>query len=96
MALYIKAAEILEKAQRKQGALKTLVYDSKFGNIKQLFALVCETQKFSSVLEEVIETTKLLKQTKLKMHMAKVLEFYCELVLLFRIGFMIIVIVRHT
>ncbi len=75
MALYIKAAEILEKAQRKQGALKTLVYDSKFGNIKQLFALVCETQKFSSVLEEVIETTKLLKQTKLKMHMAKVLVY---------------------
>lgn len=75
MALYIKAAEILEKAEKKQGALKTLVYDSKFVNIKQLFALVCETQKFSSILEGIIESTKLLKQTKLKMHIAKVLVY---------------------
>ncbi|XP_070766912.1 28S rRNA (cytosine-C(5))-methyltransferase [Enoplosus armatus] len=75
MALYIKAAEILEKAERKQGALKTLVYDSKFANVKQLFALVCESQKFSSVLEEIIESTKLLKHTKLKIHLAKVLVY---------------------
>lgn len=75
MALYLKAAEILEKAERKQGALKTLVYDSKFTNIKQLFALVCETQKFSSILEEIIESTRLLKQTKLKMALAKVLVY---------------------
>lgn len=75
MALYIKAAEVLEKAEMKQGALKTLVYDSKFANIKQLFALVCETEKFSSILEEIIESTKLLKQTKLKMHLAKVLVY---------------------
>lgn len=75
MALYLKAAEILEKAERKQGALKTLVYDSKFQNIKQLFALVCETQRYSSVLQEIIESTKLLKHTKLKIHVAKVLVY---------------------
>ncbi|KAM7404444.1 hypothetical protein PAMP_011789 [Pampus punctatissimus] len=75
MALYMKAAEILEKAERKEGALKTLVYDSKFPNMKQLFALVCETQKFSAILQEIIESTKLLKQTKLKMHLAKVLVY---------------------
>lgn len=75
MSLYVKAAEILEKAEKKQGALKTLVYDSKFANIKQLFALVCETQKFSSILQEIIESTKLLKQTKLKMPLAKVLVY---------------------
>ncbi|XP_034552000.1 probable 28S rRNA (cytosine-C(5))-methyltransferase [Notolabrus celidotus] len=75
MALYMKAAEILEKAENKQGALKTLVYDSKFPNIKQLFALVCETQRFSSILEEIIETTKLLKQTKLRIYLAKVLVY---------------------
>lgn len=75
MALYIKAAEILEKADKKRGALKTLVYDSKFANIKQLFALVCETHKFSSILQEIIESTKLLKQTKLQMHLAKVLVY---------------------
>ncbi|XP_037833139.1 probable 28S rRNA (cytosine-C(5))-methyltransferase isoform X2 [Kryptolebias marmoratus] len=66
MALYLKAAQILEKAEKKQGALKTLVYDSRFPNIKQLFALVCETQKYSSVLRDIIESTKLLKLTKLK------------------------------
>ncbi|XP_047196326.1 probable 28S rRNA (cytosine-C(5))-methyltransferase isoform X3 [Hippoglossus stenolepis] len=75
MALYVKAADILEKAERKQGALKTLVYDSKFSNIKQLFALVCETQKFSSVLLELIESTKLLKQTRLRPHLALVLVY---------------------
>ncbi|KAM4610833.1 28S rRNA (cytosine-C(5))-methyltransferase [Polymixia lowei] len=75
MALYTKAAEILEKAEQKQGALKTLVYDSKFQNIKQLFALVCETQKYSSILQEIIESTKLLKQAKLKMNLAKVLVY---------------------
>uniref|UniRef100_A0A1A8CYQ7 NOP2/Sun domain family, member 5 n=1 Tax=Nothobranchius kadleci TaxID=1051664 RepID=A0A1A8CYQ7_NOTKA len=75
MALYLNAAQILEKSERKQGALKTLVYDSKFSNIKQLFALVCETQKFSPVLEEIIVSTKLLKHTKLKMHLAKVLVY---------------------
>lgn len=75
MALYAKAAEILEKAEKKQGALKTLVYDSKFVNIKQLFALVSETQKYSSILEEIIESTKLLKQTKLRMPLAKVLVY---------------------
>ncbi|KAM4737199.1 28S rRNA (cytosine-C(5))-methyltransferase [Anableps anableps] len=75
MALYINAAEILEKAERRQGALKTLVYDSAFPNIKQLFALVCEAQKFSSILQEIIESTKLLKHTKLKMPLAKVLVY---------------------
>ncbi|XP_056095589.1 probable 28S rRNA (cytosine-C(5))-methyltransferase [Rhinichthys klamathensis goyatoka] len=75
MALYMKAAEILEKVEQKKGAVKTLVYDSKFQNIKQLFALVCETQKYSSVLQEIINSTKLLKETKLRIHLAKVLVY---------------------
>ncbi|XP_029912132.1 28S rRNA (cytosine-C(5))-methyltransferase [Myripristis murdjan] len=75
MALYLRAAEILEKAENKQGALKTLVYESKFPKIKQLFALVCETHKFSSVLQEIIEATRLLKHTKLRLPLAKVLVY---------------------
>lgn len=75
MALYVKAAEILEKAESKQGALKTLVYDSKFNNVKQLFALVCEAHRFSPVLEEIIHSTKLLKLTKLRLPLAKVLVY---------------------
>ncbi|KAL2094639.1 hypothetical protein ACEWY4_009358 [Coilia grayii] len=75
MALYNKAAEILDKVEQKRGAVKTLVYDSKFQNIKQLFALVCETQKYSSVIQEIIDTTKLLKETKLRINLAKVLVY---------------------
>ncbi|XP_035241362.1 probable 28S rRNA (cytosine-C(5))-methyltransferase [Anguilla anguilla] len=75
MALYLKAAEILDKVERKEGAVKTLVYDSKFQNIKQLFALVCEAQKFSAVLQDIITATKLLKDTKLRMNLAKVLVY---------------------
>ncbi|XP_072514449.1 28S rRNA (cytosine-C(5))-methyltransferase [Salminus brasiliensis] len=75
MALYTKAAEILDKVEQKKGVVKTLVYDSKFQNIKQLFALVCETQKYSSVLQEIIESTKLLKETKLRFNLAKVLVY---------------------
>ncbi|XP_061841532.2 28S rRNA (cytosine-C(5))-methyltransferase isoform X1 [Nerophis lumbriciformis] len=75
MALYAKAAEILEKVEQHQGAVKTLVYASKFSNIKQLFALVCETRKFSAVLQEIILASKLLKSTKMKMHLAKVLVY---------------------
>lgn len=43
-----------------------------FQNVKQLFALVCETQKYSPVLQEIIENTKLLKDTKLRHNLAKV------------------------
>lgn len=75
MALYQKAAEILEKAEQKQGAVKTLVYNSQFSNLKQLLALVSEAQRFSPVLEELIETCKLLKATRLRMPLAKVLVY---------------------
>ncbi|KAF7701140.1 probable 28S rRNA (cytosine-C(5))-methyltransferase isoform X1 [Silurus meridionalis] len=75
MALYMKAAEILGKVEQKKGAVKTLVYESKFQNIKQLFALVCETQKYSPVLQEIIENTRLLKHTNLRQNLAKVLVY---------------------
>ncbi|GAA6094108.1 probable 28S rRNA (cytosine-C(5))-methyltransferase [Tachysurus ichikawai] len=75
MALYMKAAEILDKVEQKKGAVKTLVYDSKFQNIKQLFALVCETQKYSLVLQEIVENTRLLKDTNLRNNLAKVLVY---------------------
>ncbi|XP_043107072.1 probable 28S rRNA (cytosine-C(5))-methyltransferase isoform X2 [Puntigrus tetrazona] len=48
---------------------------TKSKNIKQLFALVCETQKYSSVLQEIIDSTRLLKETKLRIHLAKVLVY---------------------
>ncbi|KAK6473442.1 putative 28S rRNA (cytosine-C(5))-methyltransferase [Huso huso] len=75
MVLYVKAAEILDKIENKEGAIKTLVYNSKFQNIKQLYALVCETLKYAKILEEIITSTGLLKQNKLRMNVAKVLVY---------------------
>uniref|UniRef100_A0A4W5M2M8 NOP2/Sun RNA methyltransferase 5 n=1 Tax=Hucho hucho TaxID=62062 RepID=A0A4W5M2M8_9TELE len=58
MALYVKAAEILEKAERKRAACNT-----------DICLPWCETQKFSSILQEIIESTMLLKQTKIKINL---------------------------
>lgn len=76
MALYQVAAGILERAQRKEGSVKGLVYESGYKNIKQLYALVCETLRYSSILEGIINRTNLLREErKLKMNVAKVLVY---------------------
>lgn len=76
MALYQTAADILEKLQRKEGAVKTLVYDSGFKNVRQLYALLCETLRYSSVIEGVINSSELLRgPKKLPMNLAKVLVY---------------------
>ncbi|XP_067864144.1 probable 28S rRNA (cytosine-C(5))-methyltransferase isoform X1 [Heptranchias perlo] len=76
MALYVKAAAILEQVEQKRGSVKTLVYNSGHQNIKQLFALVCETLKYTPVLKELISTTNLLKEEKkLQINVAKVLVY---------------------
>lgn len=42
-------------------------------NVKQLYALVCETQRYSSVLDAVIASAGLLRaEKKLRPHLAKV------------------------
>ncbi|XP_041054354.1 probable 28S rRNA (cytosine-C(5))-methyltransferase [Carcharodon carcharias] len=76
MALYVKAAAILGQVEGKRGSVKTLVYNSGHKNIKQLFALVCETLKYTPVLKEIISTTDLLKkEKKLQINVAKVLVY---------------------
>ncbi|XP_042194837.1 probable 28S rRNA (cytosine-C(5))-methyltransferase [Callorhinchus milii] len=76
MALYVKAAEIVERVESKRGSVKDLVYNSGHQNIKQLFALVCETLKYAGILKEIIGSTKLLKQEKkLQLSVAKVLVY---------------------
>ncbi|KAE8622407.1 hypothetical protein XENTR_v10005229 [Xenopus tropicalis] len=76
MAVYQTAAGILEKLQRKEGAVKTLVYDSGFKNVRQLYALVCETLRYASVLEDIITSSQLLRGTKkLPLSLAKVLVY---------------------
>lgn len=42
-------------------------------NVKQLYALVCETQRYSAVLDSVIDSAGLLRaEKKLRPHLAKV------------------------
>ncbi|MBN3293924.1 NSUN5 methyltransferase, partial [Polypterus senegalus] len=75
MSVYAKAADILERLERNEAAVKTLVYNSGFRNIKQLYALVCNTLKYSDVLEEVISGTSLVKEKKVKVNIVKVLVY---------------------
>ncbi|KAI5945408.1 28S rRNA (cytosine-C(5))-methyltransferase [Manis javanica] len=49
---------------------------SRFQNVKQLYALVCETQRYSAVLDAVIASAGLLgAEKKLRPHLAKVLVY---------------------
>ncbi|XP_074120201.1 28S rRNA (cytosine-C(5))-methyltransferase isoform X1 [Sminthopsis crassicaudata] len=76
MALYGAAAAVLSGLEAHQGSLKTLVYGSRFQNVRQLYALVCETQRYSAVLDSVIRSAGLLQaEKKLKPHLAKVLVY---------------------
>ncbi|EPY83953.1 putative methyltransferase NSUN5 [Camelus ferus] len=76
MALYAAAAAVLAGVESRQGSLKGLVYASSFQNVKQLYALVCETQRYSAVLDAVITSAGLLRaEKKLRPHLAKVLVY---------------------
>ncbi|XP_055461766.1 28S rRNA (cytosine-C(5))-methyltransferase isoform X2 [Psammomys obesus] len=76
MGLYATAAAVLAGVEQRQGSLKSLVYSSSFQNVKQLYALVCETQRYSAVLDAVIASAGLLRaEKKLRPHLAKVLVY---------------------
>uniref|UniRef100_G1T566 NSUN5/RCM1 N-terminal domain-containing protein n=1 Tax=Oryctolagus cuniculus TaxID=9986 RepID=G1T566_RABIT len=73
MGLYAAAAAVLAGVESRQGSIKGLVYASSFQNVKQLYALVCETQRYSAVLDAVIASAGLLRaEKKLRPHLAKV------------------------
>ncbi|XP_064449206.1 28S rRNA (cytosine-C(5))-methyltransferase isoform X2 [Mirounga angustirostris] len=76
MALYATAASVLAGVESRRGSIKGLVYASSFQNVKQLYALVCETQRYSAVLDAVIASAGLLRaEKKLRPHLAKVLVY---------------------
>ncbi|XP_055964233.1 28S rRNA (cytosine-C(5))-methyltransferase [Sorex fumeus] len=76
MALYAAAAAVLAGVESRQGSIKGLVYASRFQNVKQLYALVCEAQRYASVLDAVIERAGLLRaEKKLRPHLAQVLVY---------------------
>uniref|UniRef100_A0A2I3TKF9 SAM-dependent MTase RsmB/NOP-type domain-containing protein n=1 Tax=Pan troglodytes TaxID=9598 RepID=A0A2I3TKF9_PANTR len=76
MGLYAAVAGVLAGVESRQGSIKGLVYSSNFQNVKQLYALVCETQRYSAVLDAVIASAGLLRaEKKLRPHLAKVLVY---------------------
>uniref|UniRef100_H2Z202 SAM-dependent MTase RsmB/NOP-type domain-containing protein n=1 Tax=Ciona savignyi TaxID=51511 RepID=H2Z202_CIOSA len=64
MALYKSAEEVLTQVTTYKSSVKKSLFASKFKNPKQLAALVMETLKYKVILEEILEQTKLLKQSK--------------------------------
>ncbi|KAM4820718.1 28S rRNA (cytosine-C(5))-methyltransferase [Thomomys bottae] len=76
MALYATAASVLAGVEERRGSVRALVYSSGFQNVKPLYALVCETQRFAAVLDAVIARAGLLRAEKqLRPHLAKVLVY---------------------
>ncbi|XP_053131285.1 28S rRNA (cytosine-C(5))-methyltransferase [Hemicordylus capensis] len=72
--LYWAAASVLAGLERREGALKTLVYGSRFQSPRLLYALVSETLRYSSVLDSIMDTSGLLRaEKKLQPQLAKVL-----------------------
>jgi putative methyltransferase len=66
MSLYYEAAAILANSDNIGGSLKSRIYKKK--DLKstpgQIFALIAESSKWSPVLKDVIEKTKLLAEEK--------------------------------
>jgi hypothetical protein len=66
MSLYYEAAAILANADKVGGSLKSRIFSKK--DLKstpgQLFALIAESSKWSVVLKDVMEKTKLLAEER--------------------------------
>lgn len=65
MNIYVIAARILDKVDKQQGTIKSLVLSEKNADIrKRLYALICESLKYRKVIEEVMDKTGILKAEK--------------------------------
>ncbi|KAJ7305130.1 hypothetical protein JRQ81_011002 [Phrynocephalus forsythii] len=74
--LYRAAASVLARLERREGALKTLVYGSGFPRARQLYALVAETRRYAPALEALLEASGLLRaERKLPPPLARVLVY---------------------
>ncbi|XP_060069301.1 28S rRNA (cytosine-C(5))-methyltransferase-like [Ylistrum balloti] len=65
MNLYIEGSKVLHKVLEKHGAIKNLVYTSQYENKPQLLGLVCETLKYGTLLQQIVDSTKLLTKERL-------------------------------
>jgi len=73
MSLYYEAAAYLSPSNEQGFSLKSRIYSAKGLNSKpsQLYALVTEASKWSSILKEVVEKSQLLN------HERKVVALKC-------------------
>ncbi|XP_032780727.1 28S rRNA (cytosine-C(5))-methyltransferase [Daphnia magna] len=72
--IYRKAARILKSAEERKGSLKNLIYSSGFRDVKPLYALVAESCKHQSALDELINNTAGFQNVKpFDPHLARIL-----------------------
>jgi putative methyltransferase len=66
MSLYYEAASLLSNPDKTGGSLKSRIFNKKDLKNKpaQVFALVTEASKWSSVLKDVVEKSGLLKEER--------------------------------
>ncbi|XP_071482071.1 28S rRNA (cytosine-C(5))-methyltransferase-like, partial [Diadema antillarum] len=60
--VYDEAAAVIQKAKSKEKSLKSIVYDSNSKNVRQLYALVCESLRYGSVIDKILENTAFLQK----------------------------------
>lgn len=85
MSLYHEAAQFLQPTSDQLGSLKSRIFSSKSlkSAPKQVFALVIEVSKWSEVLSEVVENSRLLQHER-KVSELSILE--CDLYLIYTEG----------
>ncbi|XP_033113580.1 probable 28S rRNA (cytosine-C(5))-methyltransferase [Anneissia japonica] len=62
--LYLQAAEIIETAKTQKKSVKSLIYACQSQNFRKLYALVNETLKYASIIDEILKCTRLLELEK--------------------------------
>ncbi|XP_063965571.1 28S rRNA (cytosine-C(5))-methyltransferase-like [Lytechinus pictus] len=60
--IYDEASAVISKAKSKEKSIKSLVYDSNSKNIRQLYALVCESLKYATIIDQIIENVAFLQK----------------------------------
>ncbi|XP_074653847.1 28S rRNA (cytosine-C(5))-methyltransferase-like [Tubulanus polymorphus] len=65
MNLYRECERVIVAVNEKKGSIKSISLQTKLKNKKQVFALVCETLKYSSVIDEIVTATRLTTREKI-------------------------------
>jgi len=75
MSYYNDAEKVLKSLENKKTSLKKVVFNSKFGNKKRLFAMVCGTLNYRQALEQILEFSGFQKRAKLSKEICLLLVY---------------------